>query len=257
MIRMQLLFCLGMLWMGLSGVSAQEATPVAPQPISIPAADGLTLVGDFYGLPADPAMESGRPAVLLLHMIGGRRQDWSPLIDPLLTEGYDVLAVDLRGYGDTGGSLDWEAATADVQTWLDWLRTQPSVNPDALAIVGASIGSNLALIGCAADVRCLTAVAMSPGLDYFGLEIQRSVTAGLRLRSALLLVSQNDHYPSDSVKQLVGEATGEIGAQIYSGAIHGTHLFDGARRDSVIAAILDWLDAHTPGMQRSFNVGGS
>ena len=25
----------------------------------------------------------------------------------------------------------------------------------------------------------------------------------------------------------------------------GTHLFDGARRDSVIAAILDWLDAHT------------
>jgi alpha-beta hydrolase superfamily lysophospholipase len=231
-------------------VYAQEMTP--PQTVRIPASDSLTLVGNFYALPDDPALPDGRPAALLLHIIGGRRQDWQPLIDPLLNEGYDVLAVDLRGYGETGGDIDWTLAIADVQTWLDWLRTQPGVNPAALATVGASIGANLSLIGCAADVRCLTAVAMSPGIEYFGLNVERSVTAGLRLRSALLIVSQNDHYPSDSVKQLVSETTGEIGAQIYSGAVHGTHLFDGARRDSVIAAILDWLDAHTPGMQRSF-----
>lgn len=37
--------------------------------------------------------------VLLLHDIGGKRQDFTPLIDLLVNNGYAVLAPDLRGHG--------------------------------------------------------------------------------------------------------------------------------------------------------------
>ena len=82
-------------------------------------------------------------------MYGGQRADWLPLIPALTNAGYRVIAVDLRGHGETGGSNDWQAAIGDVQTWLDWIEAQPSMNPDKIAIVGASIGANLALVGCA------------------------------------------------------------------------------------------------------------
>src|SRR3972149_3468118 len=98
-----------------------------------------------------------------MHLLGRNRAAYAPRIPALYTHGYNVLNVDVRGHGESAGTRDWEAAAGDVQVWLDWLREQPAVNPDAVALIGASIGSNLALIGCAHDARCVTAVALSPG----------------------------------------------------------------------------------------------
>jgi hypothetical protein len=116
---------------------------------------------------------------------------------------------------------------------------------EAVSIVGASIGSNLALVGCANDKQCVTAVALSPGLDYFGLKTTKSITEGLNKRSALLVASQNDRYSGDSVKTLFGKATGDIAARIFSGGLHGTEMF-GAKQSAVTTLILDWLDEHRP-----------
>lgn len=218
-------------------IAAQDA---APQPAEVKAADGLALKGDFYAAPG----EGTHPAVLLLHMLNGSRAQWKSLIGPLLDDGYSVLAVDLRGHGQTGDTINWTKATTDVQTWLDWLREQPDVNGEAVSIVGASIGSNLALVGCANDKQCVTAVALSPGLDYFGLKTTKSITEGLSKRSALLVASQNDRYSSDSVKTLVGAATGDIAVRVYKGGAHGTQLLSG--KNGATKLILAWLEEHTP-----------
>lgn len=224
------------------GIQQAETLPTA-QPVTITADDDLSVVGDFY--PALSDDNEPHPAVLLLHMIGSDRESWSPLIPDLQLAGYHVLAVDLRGQGATGGDINWPAATIDVQSWLDWLRDQPEVQPDAISILGASIGANLALIGCANDDDCVTAIALSPGLVYYSLKPDINQ---LNKRSALLIASQNDLYSADSVKQMLTSATGDIAARIYSGSTHGTHLFDVSDklRQGLIATIISWLDEHLP-----------
>ena len=227
----------------IGSTTAQDQVVPEPQTVQVAATDGLKLVGDFYA--AENASDEPKSAVLLLHIIGSNRQSWLPFIPSLLDAGYSVLTVDLRGFGDTGGDINWAAATTDVQTWLDWLRDQPDVRPDAISIIGGSIGANLALMGCANDTDCVTAVALSPGLVYYSLKPDINQ---LNKRSALLIASQNDLYPADSVKQMVSSASGDIGARIYPGTAHGTHLFEGSdkMREGLIATIINWLDEHTP-----------
>ena len=216
----------------------EEAT-MTPETVAVEAADGLELVGDFYAAPT----EDTAPALLLMHMLGSDRSAYEPLIPALLEAGYNVLNVDLRGHGDSGTTRDWDAATADVALWLDWLREQGSVDPDAVALLGASIGSNLALIGCAADDACMTAVALSPGLEYRGVMPENAVVEGLAERSALLVASHGDDYAADSVRQMFAGTRGDIAVRLYSGRAHGTNLFRD-KLDSVSGLILAWLDEH-------------
>jgi alpha-beta hydrolase superfamily lysophospholipase len=230
-----------------NGATAQDVKLPEAQQVEIKAADDLMLVGDFYPVVTDT--DQPRPAVLLMHMLGSKRSAWQSLIPALWEKGYHVLTVDLRGHGETGGGIDWPKATADVQTWLDWLRAQKTVRGEAIAIIGASIGSNLALLGCADDQQCVTAIALSPGLDYYGLKPQAAVVTGLRKRSALLVASQADGYSADSVKQLLTDTRGDVAARIYAGGAHGTEMFDFAQSKGITPLILAWLDEHTPPVQ--------
>jgi predicted acyl esterase len=217
-------------------ITAQDLP--APEVVSISASDGLELRGDFYR-PA--GAEEDTPAVLLMHMLGSQRNAYEPLLPDLLDAGYIVLNIDLRGHGETGGRHDWELAVSDVQTLLDWLRQQEGVADDQIAIIGASVGSNLALVGCANDEACVTAIALSPGLDYRGIEPQSAVTEGLAERSALLIASHQDGFSADSVIVMFSEATGNVAARLYEGRAHGTALFNNELA-SVSSAILSWLD---------------
>jgi pimeloyl-ACP methyl ester carboxylesterase len=224
-------------------MAAAQDAPM-PQAVQVEASDRLTLVGDYY---VSPSELGARPAVLLMHMYGSGRASWTPVIPALLEAGYDVLAVDLRGHGDTGGAEDWELAVGDVQVWLDWLRAQPGVRAEAVSTMGASVGSNLALIGCANDAQCVTAIALSPGLNFFGVQPETSVSEGLKDRSALLLATQADMESSEAVRQMVMTAQGEIGARIWPGATHGTDMFVSPKmRNRLIPIIVGWLDEHQP-----------
>ncbi len=218
-------------------IMAQEMPASSPAEAS--AADGLALKGDFY-LPAD-VPDEGVPALLLMHMLSSKRDAYEPLIPALVEAGYAVLNVDLRGHGETGDSRDWEAALVDVQTWLDWLREQPGVQDEKIAIIGASIGSNLALIGCANDEGCITAIALSPGLDYMGVQPAEAVQEGLRRRSALLIASVVDRESATGVRAMFSESNGTIAAHLYPGFAHGTELFRDSL-ESITTLILNWLN---------------
>ncbi|MEM9954519.1 MAG: alpha/beta fold hydrolase [Chloroflexota bacterium] len=229
--------------LGVSFAVAQDTTEeITPMSVNIEATDDLILVGDFYPTITDePA-----PAVLLLHMLGSDRTAWNQLIPELVSANYNVLTVDMRGHGDTGGDIDWIAAEDDVQIMLNWLRDQDSVQDSAIAIIGASIGSNLALIGCANDADCVTAVALSPGLDYRGVMPEEAVTVGLSERSVLLIATHGDDESAEAVKQMLNNSQdGEIAVELHSGGLHGTSMFVLPRlRERVFASILYWLNIH-------------
>ncbi|MBZ0275354.1 MAG: alpha/beta fold hydrolase [Anaerolineae bacterium] len=245
--RIMILLVVGIL-SAAGSAAAQDTPPVEPQAVQLTAADGLVLVGDYYSMPVEAGQQ--RPAVLLLHMLNSQRRAWNPLITPLLDAGYNVLAVDMRGHGETGSTKDWDAAIQDTQLWLDWLHNQPDVQPDGVSSIGASIGSNLALIGCANDATCATAIALSPGLEYLGVKLDDTVTQGFSNRGILLVAGRRDTTSAVSVTELTSTMTSEVSALLFTGSSHGTAMLTVDRLKQVlIPEIITWLDTHTPAAQ--------
>lgn len=219
---------------------AQSDAPTGT-PVEVTASnDGLALKGEiFFPAESDGAL---LPAVLLMHQHNGRRRDWNPLIPTLLDAGYVALAVDLRGFGETGGPRGYSTAQEDTQDWLTYLQGVEGVDPARIATIGASVGSNLALVGCSTNEACVTAIALSPGLDYFSIKPEAElVEGGLSEKSALLITAQTDNQSVIGVRQMVANATGEIGLRLYTGGMHGTTMFL-TDADTLIPLIVNWLD---------------
>lgn len=223
-----------------------DTSALEPEVVKIEAEDGLMLVGDYY-FPTGEMDRETVPAVILLHMLSSNRTKWESLIPVLVNDyGLAVLNIDMRGHGATGGSQDWPAAETDVQTLIDWLRTQDGINPDAVSIVGASIGSNLALRGWANDETVLTAVALSPGLDYRGVTTQDAVEAGSD-RAVMLVASRQDTSSALAVTTLFAATTADVQVRLYSGRLHGTQLLENeAVVDELTHSIGIWIIAQLP-----------
>ncbi len=205
--------------------------------ITLQTDDEVSLAADLYPpATADP----DPPLVIALHMLGSDRSAYEALIPDLRAAGYAVLNVDMRGHGDSGGTRDWDLAIADVQLWIDWLASNGHISQRGLVIMGASIGANVALIGCAASDVCRGAIALSPGLDYRGVQPETALVDGLAERSALLVAAHEDAYSAETIQQMFMNAKGDVTARLYRGRAHGTRLFD-SDYDSLSRLILSWL----------------
>ncbi len=209
--------------------------------VTISASDGLTMVGDFYRV-ADA--DTPLAAVLLLHGQGSNRSEWTPLIPPLLDAGLQVLSVDQRGFGETGGTRNLAMMIDDAEQWLNWLSVQPDVKADALATIGISMGAVPALGGCAAAAPCLTSILISPG-DFPLLD--EPMYESLRDRSALFIVGQRDTVIYDT-RRMFERMAGDAAMHVYNSANHGSGFFTprSPDRDRVMGLILYWLNDHLP-----------
>lgn len=82
------------------------------------------------------------PAVLLLHGFGGSTVTWRETMPALAAAGYDVYALDLRGFGlsDKGYAADYShpAQARRVVAWMD------AVGLGRVALVGHSMGGSVA-----------------------------------------------------------------------------------------------------------------
>ncbi|MBN1963311.1 MAG: alpha/beta fold hydrolase [Anaerolineae bacterium] len=223
----------------IASVAPAAAQGPEPQRVEITADDGAILVGNYYA-PSAPA-EDGAPAVLLMHQMSSRKEAWIDFAALLLDAGFAVLAVDLRGHGETGGRALWDQAELDVQSWLDWLREQDGIDPERLNIAGASIGANLALRGMANDGHVVTAIALSPGLDYVGVTTEDAITA-INLRPVFLVASQLDRESAQAVRVLAGLTVGDTMARIYMLGAHGTGIF--MLEDDLMPLMVHWFVTH-------------
>lgn len=121
---------------------------------------------------------SGEPLVLF-HGIGHRRQAWEPVLETL-AESYDVIAVDLAGFGESpaypdGTPYTMDNAAADLTAnFAAWGIEKPHV-------VGNSLGGAIALeLGARGLVRSVT--ALSPAGFFRGLDRVAALVTLLSLR---------------------------------------------------------------------------
>lgn len=226
------------------GQPDRDIPTITPQPtqaqipMALSADDGLIIQASYYSAPTRPA-----PGVLLVPMEGTGRAVYAALAARLQQAGYAALAVDLRGYGDTGGAPDWTLAQADVRAALDLLADLPGVSRGQLAVVGAGIGANIALNACADFAGCNAAVLLSPGLDYHGVTTAGAI-ARMGQRAVFIVAGENDdNNPADSIT-LDNLATGDHRLAIYPDVGHGADML--AARPELIDLIVEWLLPRVP-----------
>lgn len=225
----------GRIWMGLffalALVTAQAGEKMGEKAsVQLKADDGLALKADWY-----PAATPSKRAVLLLHMMFSDRLAWTDTARRLTQRGFNVLAVDMRGFGGTGGSEDWVKAQADNRRWLVWLRKERGIAPGNIAVVGASRGAELALLACAADKDCAAVAALSGGDTYADAQSLRPLAD----RPVLFVAAARDGGYLATARRL---ATGLPAAEVKetTGSAHGTRMLEAD--PALIDALAAWLD---------------
>lgn len=213
-----------------------RSAPAGAQASWLTSSDGYHVVA-WYWPPRVNNSGSKVPAVILLHMFKQDKSSWEPIAKTLLSEGYAVIAIDLRGHGETLApdlrplaatdleDTDFAGMLKDVAAAHAFLEQQQGVDSDRVAIIGASIGANLGLLYASNDRRVRTVVAMSPGLDYHGLQ-PATALLGLDRRPLFLIASEGDKYSADTCRTLQEQAMEDapISLRIFKGKAHGTDL---------------------------------
>ena len=143
---------------------APHELPVASgrvQAVDLPGPGGRRLAA-WLALP--PGTASGRvPAVLAMHGWGSNLAMMWPVAPPLLAAGYAVLLVDARCHGHSDGEsfTSLPRFAEDIAAGLAWLRLQPGIDPQRLALIGHSVGAAAALLHAAHhdDVRAVISLS--------------------------------------------------------------------------------------------------
>lgn len=129
--------------------------------VAIEGPRGRRLFGWLVSSPQPVA--GGAPAVLVMHGWGANSAMMWPVVPPLHAAGFAVLLIDARCHGNS----DDEAFTSmprfaeDIAAGLAWLRLQPGIAPDRVALMGHSVGAGAVLLHAAHhhDVRAVVSLS--------------------------------------------------------------------------------------------------
>jgi predicted acyl esterase len=189
--------------------------------ITLTTSDGVQLAARFY---APENLNADTAVLILVHEAYRDSSSWDGFHTAALENGYAVIALDLRGHGQSEGDLVFdEAMDRDIDAVMEWIRTTPDLNGDRIIIAGASVGANLALRAGARYPQINTLVLLSPGLMYWEIGTENAILDYGR-RPLLLVASENDAYSATSVRKLNELGRGYDKLVIYPGAEHGTEM---------------------------------
>ena len=219
----------------LLAVVLSGTAEAAGRPVNFPSLDGTSLAGEFYESSNRPS-----PGVVLVHMLSRNKGDWHGLPDRIRDAGITALAIDLRGHGGSSGSAgELAAMVQDVRAAAQWLASRQNVRPDAIAIVGASLGASLALLATAELPQVRMLALLSPSLDYRGLRTDTGLVRRLGSRSLWLAASSEDPLALRTMHDFAAENSGPREQHVSSAAAHGTMLLE--RDPDLARTLVDWL----------------
>jgi dienelactone hydrolase len=223
-----------------AGLSAE----VQKQDVDIAAPDGLSLKGTYFS--------AGRqgPGMLLLHQCNMDRHAWDGLAEDLASNGFNVLAIDYRGYGQSGGEKITDPAQrrtamqkwpADVDAAFSFLTMQKGVDAARLAVGGASCGvtqsSDLATRHH--EIRALMLLSGVASDDA------KAYLAGNAAPPVFGAASQGDTGAAKGIQDAVAASKNKRSTvKIYAGTEHGVPMF--AKNPELEPAIIAWLKAQLP-----------
>ncbi len=206
--------------------------------------DGVTISGNYF-----KPQKASAPAFLLLHMMPSTKESWTLFASFLQKIGFAVLAIDLRGHGESidknGIRIDYKKfsdeehreSIYDVDSAKEFLESR-GADTSRFAIAGASIGANLALWKASMDTDIRLLVLLSPGVDYRG--IKTPDLARKYSGAVYIVASEGDtRNAATSSRILFGMFPGDKKLNIIEGNSHGTDMF-GFQPD-LMDEIMEWI----------------
>lgn len=164
-------------------------------PVDLLTTDGIPIKGDYYRPTAKKA-----PGVLLVHGSGRERSTWQLLARQLMEQDIAVLAIDLRGYGESGGQASDQNKIEDVTAAVDFLKAQAEVNPAGIVIIGENDGSWWTLDYAAKHPDIRAVALITPGIRY-DKKFLKQVMAAYGARPLFIAVSDNEgNHDENAVK---------------------------------------------------------
>ncbi|MCP3917740.1 MAG: alpha/beta fold hydrolase [bacterium] len=153
--------------------------------IKLKTRDRLELSATFY----PPRSKKGRaPAALLVHDAGGDRSQLTALALHLRKYGFGVLAVDLRGHGESATTeVAWETSdekarqtlwalsSRDMRAAANYLREQPTIHASNLTLIGHGAGCSLAVRHALDDENARAVVLLSPQPETLGFNMVHGI----------------------------------------------------------------------------------
>jgi pimeloyl-ACP methyl ester carboxylesterase len=206
---------------------------ITQKTISFATEDGGVIFADLYG--------SGERAVVLAH--GGQfdKESWAPQARELVASGFEVLAIDFRGYGPSHGPGDKDPLSAPLS--LDVLAAVHYLHQNGakkVSIVGGSMG------GAAAGDAC---IAARPG------DIDRIVMLGAAPNESadklkcpsLFITARNDISGSGprlpGIRDQYEKAPQPKKLIILDGSAHAQFLFQSDQAGRLMKEILRFLSS--------------
>ena len=210
--------------------------------VDITVPDGISLKATYFS-----AGKPG-PGVLLLHQCNRQRKVWDGLAQQLSAAGINVLTVDYRGFGESGGVPETQLTPAeigkqrakwagDIEVVFQYLVSQPGVTKDMIGVGGASCGVDNSIQTAIRHPEVHSLVLLSGPTNRKGRQFLRNASNGPEFFAA----ADDDEFPETVVeaewqynitgnpgKKFVHEASGGHGADMFK-----TH-------PELVTAIADW-----------------
>jgi len=205
--------------------------------VDLNAADGFALKGTLY------SADKPAPGVLLLHQCNGNRQIYDHLAVMLNTAGYNVLTFDFRGVGGKPSrriqkptAEQQKTMASDIDTALSFLKSQSTVNPRALGVLGSNCAVNEAIHAGHQHPEIRTLVLLSGGTDAEGeAYIKNSPKVPI-----LGVASEEDRDAAAAMKKLVALSTNkESQLEMLNHAGHAASMF--AKQPDLEPDIVVWF----------------
>jgi|SRR6266566_1534776 uncharacterized protein len=221
------LFSLLIALLFLAACASSASAPPEPTPAGTPTvpnvashlvhfstSDHVQLAGLLYG--------KGRTTVICSHMYQTTKAIWSEsgIVQRLARQGYQVLAYDFRGNGDSSGVSDTTTVGTDLRAAIAFVREQGATS---IVLLGASLGG-MATIQVAAHQQVTAVITLSAPQNFADYRISDNEVKAIKAPK-LFVNSQGDDYANDTTHMYsIASPPKEI--KMYPGFGHGTDILE-------------------------------
>jgi pimeloyl-ACP methyl ester carboxylesterase len=218
------------------GITPTPTIPNVPaRPVRFLTSDHVQLSGLLYG--------HGKTMVICSHMLRTNKDIWgeSGIPQRLAVLGYQVLAYDFRGNGDSAGLADASTLEVDLRAAVVFAHQQGTTK---IVLLGASMGGTASLKVAAEEQ--VTAVISLSGPQEFGVSVSDDEVKAIKAPK-LFMASENDDPFVTDARHMYAIAGPPKEIHIYPGSAHGTDLFGGDNGDDPAQRVLHFIIQYAPG----------
>ncbi len=227
------------------------------QSVQITVDPQITLAGTLY---EPKATKTGAPAAILVHEAGGNRDELKDVAEKLQKQGFMVLALDLRGHGesakegsdwskldDAGKKAAWTAAIADLRAGITFVRARPNVQVGNLSLIGYRSGCTLVTRYAMRDESVRSIALLDPQTEQYGLNVMKDIE-GLGGLPTYVVVAKGDEKDGQRLADAASRAS--HGAKDALQLLQSKEASGATLNDKrVIPDLLKWMANRTGGQK--------